>query len=236
MVDDPISGMRQKVALATGGFAILIVVLVALAFGGRPVWDALVSLSTGSSSGATAAASLSGIALAIGYILVTFDIQGVVDRRLFHAVTAVNEGIVDRLRSEVKRFLPDAQPTARDLMGLFYEFANRDDGSWPMLRGIAFDRWTPYHSAMNCFVVACSGLVLSVTSIWYRGVFDIYNGVPLLFTLSAALLSVYLSQRVLRPKLLTGVAEPEIVKMTRDLSTEFEKLATARFGVRKSNP
>jgi hypothetical protein len=229
MPDDPISGMRQQIAVASGGYAVITFGLLAVAFGGKPVFETLVSLSTGSSSGAILFATLSAVSFALGYSIVTFDLHGVLDRHVFGARRAIDTAISHYIQKEVDRTLGSPKIIEQsELMGVFYEFANRSDGSWPILRSVALDGWTPYHISLNWFGLSVGGLVLSLVSIAVRGVADWYDLLPIVFFLLLIGLTLWLSQRQLRPTF-ESLALPELIKMTKDERANFDKIVKARF-------
>jgi hypothetical protein len=223
--------MRQQVAIASGGFALLMVALLSVAFGGRPVLETLISVSTGSSTGAVLLAAVSTIAFALGFIIVTFNLHWLLDDALFGADREARRHITSYLRAEVRKTLgATANPSDGALMGLFYEFVDRDDGSWPILRSFAFGRWTPYHVAVNWLGLSVAGIALALLSAPVRGALDWYNIGPLSFFVLALALAYWLSQSSLRPGFVSTVALPELVKMTRDLRKEFDSIVRGRFG------
>ena len=235
MADDPLALMKQQIAIASGGYALVIIALLAIAFGGPPVLRTLVSLSTGSSSGAVLLGAVTTLALAVGFVIATFDLHITVDHALFHADAAVRTVITDYLQAAVRRTLGKATTaTPWDLMGLFYEFANRSDGSWPMLRNVAFYRWTPYHVAMNWLALSIGGAIVVLFSFPYRMASDWYNIGPLAFFATAIVLTFWLSQYRIRPRFVASVALPELVKMTKDQKAQFEEIVRARFATEDS--
>jgi hypothetical protein len=239
MPEDPTGSMNREIVISGGGYAVVLITMIVLAFGGEPVSRIVVNASSGSFLATLFVALVTAIAFGLGYILVVFNIHYSIDRavRAFRTKRRVDAQIVQTLLNEAPPGLKERvegmnpeERVRRELMYVFYEFTDRPDDTWPVLRGTWASHWTPYCVFMIWFGLSCVGILSGVVALAIRGL-DWFSGVLLVFSFATFILSFWAARRD-RNGFVIKVTAPQLIKITKDNSEAFHRMLNRRFPAR----
>lgn len=230
MAEDPFEEMKKRIAVASGVYLLIALLAVLVSSYGKPFVDQILSVVALNSSALLSASLIIASSAALGYFLVFLNIHNLIDRVTFRTRRAVDKHIVTTITAEAAKTLgTPVAITDQDAMRVFYSFANKPDGEWPVLRKYAFSLWQPYHIAMNWLGLSAVGLFFAALA-GIRRELDYYSGIPVALFSAVLLLSILVSQFQLRPKLLASVPDSQLTKIVKDVRAEFDQLVRARFG------
>lgn len=229
MPDDSYDTMRRHIIQVSGAYLVLAIIASVVSWMGPSFSNSVAAAIGVNVEGLVSVATLTVASLALGYVLFFINIHNLIDRLIFRTRRAVNAFIANYLRKEVVGIVgTQVHPSDRQLMQLFYSFVNRDDKGWSVLRAYAFSVWEPYHIAMNFFGIAILGLIVTLGSVLHRGS-DPYSIVPAAFFGVTIVVSLLVARIQLLPKLM-GIAEDQLVKMSKEEKSDFDRVVRARLG------
>ncbi len=227
MSDDPFESMRRHIVQVSGAYLYLAILASFGSWTGPSFAKSIARWITADTTSLVSVAVITALSLALGYVLLFINIHNLIDRLVFGRRRKVNAFITAYLRREVAIVLDkNNRPSDRQLMQVFYSFVNRESNGWPVLRAYAFSVWEPYHVAMNFLGIATVGLIATIASALYRAT-DLYSTIPAAFFGLTILIAIIVSQYQL-PRKLNGIAEDQLVKMSKEERADFQRVVKAR--------
>lgn len=222
----------RKISFWTGGYSVFIILAIFLNWDNNQVVftfiEKIYPLSIEIQNFISYAAVI-GISYAIGSILTTIRFHNFVDHTFFKTRKTIDKHIVSTLNSFLDKMSNRTQlrdPTHDEVMDIFYVFIDKPD--FQITRGQSFSYWARYFICCNLIVLSIIGYAI------FFAMNVIGNNIEQIISLLIYLifvtigLSSFNALLIIKPKLQTKIADPQLTKITKDLKKQLETTFTIR--------
>ena len=181
--------------------------------------------------------SLSGVSFAIGYFIKYLGIHNLLDKLVFKFRREIGRYICGRLRDYFYVKFPDSgacrQPKDPELMKVFYEFINKQQDSWLILRALFFSYILKYGLSMNLIVFSILGIAfkLYLDLTHFRNDLGIWIYVPYVFFVIVAIFAYLISQFKVRREIKNTITSAQLDKIIFDSNEDLNNMLRNRFRI-----